>query len=191
VGRAPRDRVPRAVRRPGVRITSGRHARRETPSPMTGWPSRAPRLLAIALVAGACASTVGDRPGDADLVRLTFLQINDHYVLEPVDGGRPGGMARLATLGREVRRENPSTVFWSAVATDSPRSSAGARSWGEEAGPPLRSSCWTRSWREARSLRPRTGGSPAPGASALSTYPQQSPRRKSPGMARRDSRRPL
>jgi len=48
---------------------------------------------------------------DADLVRLTFLQINDHYVLGPVDGGRRGGMARLATLVRDVRRENPSTVF--------------------------------------------------------------------------------
>jgi len=42
---------------------------------------------------------------------LTFLQINDHYVLAPVDGGRRGGMARLATLVREIKRENPQTIF--------------------------------------------------------------------------------
>jgi 5'-nucleotidase / UDP-sugar diphosphatase len=72
--------------------------------------ARAALLLILALVLGACASrsTTAD---DADLVRLTFLQINDAYVLEPVDGGRRGGMARLATLVREARRENPNTIF--------------------------------------------------------------------------------
>jgi 2',3'-cyclic-nucleotide 2'-phosphodiesterase (5'-nucleotidase family) len=63
--------------------------------------------VAIALV--ACAS-VGERAAN-DLLRLTLLQINDHYVLDPVDGGRRGGMARLATLVREIRRENPNTIF--------------------------------------------------------------------------------
>lgn len=66
--------------------------------------------LLLVLVLNACVSR-GAPAGDADLVRLTFLQINDHYVLGPVDGGRRGGMARLATLVRDVRRENPSTVF--------------------------------------------------------------------------------
>jgi 5'-nucleotidase len=65
--------------------------------------------LAVAVALVACAS-VGERAAD-DLVRLTLLQINDHYVLDPVDGGRRGGMARLATLVREIRRENPNTIF--------------------------------------------------------------------------------
>ena len=67
-------------------------------------------LVVLAIVLGACASR-GGPAADGDLVRLTFLQINDHYVLGPVDGGRRGGMARLATLVREVKRENPNTVF--------------------------------------------------------------------------------
>jgi 5'-nucleotidase len=51
---------------------------------------------------------------------VTLLQINDVYTLEPVDGGRRGGMARLATLVREARRENPNTVFVLAGDTLSP-----------------------------------------------------------------------
>ena len=72
--------------------------------------ARAALLVVLTVVLGACVSRRAPA-ADADLVRLTFLQINDHYVLGPVDGGRRGGMARLATLVREVRRENPNTVF--------------------------------------------------------------------------------
>jgi 5'-nucleotidase len=76
-------------------------------------------VLVVAVVLGACAAR-GEWAGDADLVRLTLLQINDHYVLEPVDGGRRGGMARLSTLVREVRRQNPNTLFVLAGDTLSP-----------------------------------------------------------------------
>jgi 5'-nucleotidase / UDP-sugar diphosphatase len=81
--------------------------------------TRAALCIVGAVVLGACAA-LGARSADPDLVRLTLLQINDHYVLEPVDGGRRGGMARLATLVREVRRENPNTVFVLAGDTLSP-----------------------------------------------------------------------
>ena len=81
--------------------------------------TRAVLCIVVAVVLGACAA-LGERSTDPDLVRLTLLQINDHYVLEPVDGGRRGGMARLATLVREVRRENPNTVFVLAGDTLSP-----------------------------------------------------------------------
>ena len=67
-------------------------------------------LVVLAVVQVGCVSR-GAPAADGELVRLTFLQINDAYVLGPVDGGRRGGMARLATLVREVKRENPSTVF--------------------------------------------------------------------------------
>ena len=77
---------------------------------MSSRAARAALLFVLALVLGACLSR-GAPLGDANLVRLTFLQINDDYVLGSVDGGRRGGMARLATLVREVRRENPNTVF--------------------------------------------------------------------------------
>ena len=79
---------------------------------------RAARLaVVLAVVAVACASAP---VRDADLVRVTLLQINDVYVLEPVDGGQRGGMARLATLVREARRENPNTIFVLAGDTLSP-----------------------------------------------------------------------
>src|SRR5262245_53050952 len=75
--------------------------------------------VVIAAALTACASP-GGRALDADLLHLTLLQINDHYVLEPVDGGRRGGMARLATLVRDLKRENPNTIFALAGDTLSP-----------------------------------------------------------------------
>jgi 2',3'-cyclic-nucleotide 2'-phosphodiesterase (5'-nucleotidase family) len=67
-------------------------------------------LVVLTIVPGGCVSR-GRPAASDDLIRLTFLQVNDHYVLGPVDGGRRGGMARLATLVHEVKRENPNTVF--------------------------------------------------------------------------------
>jgi 5'-nucleotidase len=76
-------------------------------------------VVVIAAALAACAALNGRAP-DADLLRVTLLQINDHYVLEPVDGGRRGGMARLATLVRDLKRENPNTIFALAGDTLSP-----------------------------------------------------------------------
>jgi 2',3'-cyclic-nucleotide 2'-phosphodiesterase (5'-nucleotidase family) len=76
-------------------------------------PSVCRRALALVLVAAllaGCASAPGAR-SDGDLVRVTLLQVNDVYSLEPVDGGRRGGLARLATLVREAKREHPHAVF--------------------------------------------------------------------------------
>lgn len=80
------------------------------------------RTAIIAVIAAAVAGCAarGGRAPDADLLHLTLLQINDHYVLEPVDGGRRGGMARLATLVQDLKRENPNTIFALAGDTLSP-----------------------------------------------------------------------
>src|SRR5574341_624881 len=75
---------------------------------MTRARLRAALLALVTVAVAACAST-GAR--DSGLVRITLLQINDVYVLEAVDGGQRGGMARLATLVREARRQNANTVF--------------------------------------------------------------------------------
>ena len=82
------------------------------------WPPRI-AIVVIAAALAACAAS-GGRAADADLLHVTLLQINDHYVLEPVDGGRRGGMARLATLVRDLKRENPNTIFALAGDTLSP-----------------------------------------------------------------------
>jgi 5'-nucleotidase len=81
------------------------------------WPCFA--LVVLAAAFAACAA-LGGRAPDADLLHVTLLQINDDYVLEPVDGGRRGGMARLATLVRGLKRENPNTIFALAGDTLSP-----------------------------------------------------------------------
>ena len=67
--------------------------------------------LLVALVVAGCVAPAGVRTPPAPDVHVTLLQINDAYVLEAVDGGRRGGMARLATLVKRARAANPNTIF--------------------------------------------------------------------------------
>ena len=69
-------------------------------------------LLAAVLLLAACAVPLSPSvPPPAAEVRITLLQINDVYTLEPVDEGKRGGFARLATLVKRIRRDNPATVL--------------------------------------------------------------------------------
>ena len=69
-------------------------------------------LLVILLALAGCVAPGRARaPVAPPPVHVTLLQINDAYVLEPVDGGRRGGMARLATLVKRARASNPNTIF--------------------------------------------------------------------------------
>jgi 5'-nucleotidase/UDP-sugar diphosphatase len=54
---------------------------------------------------------VGNGRAAAERVPITLLQINDVYEIGPVQGGSEGGIARLATLRKELRRENPRTFM--------------------------------------------------------------------------------
>lgn len=45
------------------------------------------------------------------IVKLTLLQINDVYEITPVSGGKEGGMARLATLRKQLVAQNPNTYM--------------------------------------------------------------------------------
>lgn len=47
----------------------------------------------------------------AENVPVTILQINDVYEISPVQGGKEGGIARLATLRQELAREDPNTFL--------------------------------------------------------------------------------
>ena len=62
-------------------------------------------VLALLALAGCAASPCAERPP----VRIQFLLVNDVYQLEAV-GGR-GGLARVATVVRGLRRETPHTLF--------------------------------------------------------------------------------
>lgn len=47
----------------------------------------------------------------AETVRVTLLQVNDVYQISPVDKGRRGGLARIATLRRQIQADSPHTLY--------------------------------------------------------------------------------
>lgn len=53
-------------------------------------------------------------------VHITLLQLNDVYQISPVDKGKSGGLARVATLRQKIMAENPHTFFVLAGDTLSP-----------------------------------------------------------------------
>ncbi len=72
--------------------------------------ARREALLALAAVlAGGCATTSPATPPapPAGAVRLTLLHLADVYQVQAVDDGQRGGMARAATLRKQVLRESP------------------------------------------------------------------------------------
>ena len=71
--------------------------------------------LALLVCAGCAAAPCERRPP----VRLQLLSVNDVYRLDPDAEGR-GGLARVATLVRGLRRENSETLFALAGDTISP-----------------------------------------------------------------------
>ncbi|HEX5964610.1 MAG TPA: 5'-nucleotidase C-terminal domain-containing protein, partial [Pyrinomonadaceae bacterium] len=53
-------------------------------------------------------------------VKVTLLQVNDVYQFSPVDRGTMGGLARVLTLTKSIREQNPNTLFLMAGDTISP-----------------------------------------------------------------------
>ena len=53
-------------------------------------------------------------------IKVTLLQVNDVYQFAPVDQGTAGGLARVQTLTKSIRAQNPNTLFLMAGDTISP-----------------------------------------------------------------------
>jgi 5'-nucleotidase len=51
------------------------------------------------------------KASDADEVHLTIIHLNDVYEITPVSGGTQGGIARVATLKKQLLAENPNTYI--------------------------------------------------------------------------------
>jgi len=71
-------------------------------------------LTAILLSCSGSYRTSPDMLGgtaspDNDVVDVTLLHLNDVYEIAPVENGQFGGMARVATIRKELKRENPNT----------------------------------------------------------------------------------
>jgi len=45
-----------------------------------------------------------------DPVEFIVLQMNDVYEIAPLEGGKAGGLARVATVRQELLRENPNVI---------------------------------------------------------------------------------
>ena len=44
-------------------------------------------------------------------VQVNFIQINDVYEIAPLEGGKTGGMARVAYLSKKIKAENPNSFL--------------------------------------------------------------------------------
>ncbi len=95
----------------------------------------APRLFVAVLFVSGCAgaSVSTSRPGatPSDIVTVTVLQINDVYEITPVEGGRAGGLARVAGLRQQLLLEDPNTITVMAGDFLSPSALGTARVEGE------------------------------------------------------------
>lgn len=43
-------------------------------------------------------------------IEFTILQLNDVYEIAPLEGGKAGGLARVATIKKQLLQENPNTI---------------------------------------------------------------------------------
>ena len=69
-------------------------------------------LLSALLLLHACGpalKTTGNQ--NDDQIAIRFVQINDVYEIAPLDGGKTGGMARVATIKKEQLKINPNTML--------------------------------------------------------------------------------
>jgi 5'-nucleotidase len=76
-------------------------------------------LLALALTS-ALTALAQTAPNTERTVRITLLQLNDVYQISAVDKGTRGGLARVATLRKQVMTESPNTLFLLAGDTIAP-----------------------------------------------------------------------
>lgn len=66
--------------------------------------------LLLAALATGCASAPAPQAAAAKgTVEFNILQINDVYEIGPVEGGKSGGLARVATIRKRLLAENPNT----------------------------------------------------------------------------------
>lgn len=73
-------------------------------------PTAIMRLLAVLFTIFALALIVVAQTSD-ETTRITILHVNDVYQFTPVDGDTRGGLARVLTIEKQIKQENPNTIF--------------------------------------------------------------------------------
>jgi 2',3'-cyclic-nucleotide 2'-phosphodiesterase (5'-nucleotidase family) len=73
-----------------------------------------PITFLVVLISFLSACNTGKLPtalqAEHDLVEFTVLHLNDVYEIAPLEGGKKGGLARVATLKQQLMKENPNTI---------------------------------------------------------------------------------
>lgn len=73
---------------------------------------RAALLVSILSLLSCTATRKGNKPSTDDgKLEVVFVQVNDVYEIAPVSGGKSGGVARVATLKKEIQKGNPNTFL--------------------------------------------------------------------------------
>jgi len=63
------------------------------------------------LLFASCNTPKQTTTGENGKIDITIVQINDVYEIAPLDGGKMGGMARIATVKKEYQTKNPNTIL--------------------------------------------------------------------------------
>ena len=67
------------------------------------------RFLGILFLFISCSTTKDGIQQDNGKIEIQLLQLNDVYEIAPLEGGRVGGMARVAQIRKELLEKNPNT----------------------------------------------------------------------------------
>lgn len=68
-------------------------------------------VLAVALITTPTTSLAAPPAQVRDGTHITIIHLNDTYEILPVSGGRLGGLARVATLKKQLLAQNPNTIM--------------------------------------------------------------------------------
>ena len=73
------------------------------------------RWLLLIFISGTISCSPTRRAGvpgiDDGKIEVVFVQVNDVYEIAPTSGGTAGGMARVATIKKEYKKQNPNTFL--------------------------------------------------------------------------------
>ena len=74
------------------------------------------KIISLPFFAGlllivSCNTTKQATLGDNGKIDITIVQINDVYEIAPLDGGKMGGVARVATVKKTEQNKNPNTIL--------------------------------------------------------------------------------
>ena len=70
-----------------------------------------PFIIVLFFLSACSTSKQAGVKTDNGKIDITIVQINDVYEIAPLDGGKVGGMARVATVKKEYQSKNPNTMM--------------------------------------------------------------------------------